>query len=376
MAGPDCIFPWSFDSRWIATVCAVSIIFVVGVIQVGPSRIYAKVSVFRRHLVNEARREFLACCFQRTTHGAVIKAEDEAAANGNSAASPRSATGYVRDGLEFAFEASWVLRIFMQQGVPVLLRVSIEALLPSMQNGVLMLYGEPSTRLLAPPHLGVFSISLILIGLVTILIMMPRHKGEGGRGWINWYSNFLNALCTISVAVRVVSQGAAVGFLVAADTLRLCLVTIFSSQLRSELESGGISVTLLYVSGFGMVLLQAVTVICIYTDSCAASSSWAGILFALYILYGALLLSGNRHVIFRTLWACCLHSRSSQPAESLEAQLVLQARPARERFAAANPMHAEPSAPAQQWFCSTCKWANSDQNRNSCSNPLCGAVRT
>ena len=256
-AGPGCIVPsWTFDSRWIATVAAVATFTLLGLIH--------------------------ACGQAHTPHP--------------SAAAPRTPSSVARAVAAFVAR-SWLLGAVTQLCGPILLRVCVEAMLSSTRasDGKTVLWGEPTTPLLEPPHQAVFAASAVLACLILLVAVLPSRD----RSWWNFASQALNLGCAFSVAVRVASERAAVGFLLGLDLVRLGCVWLTREELRAEFAGGVSDLGLFYVSAIVLVALQAIALGCAESQACAASGAWTGVLLAGCVLYAVLLVRGGGS----TLWA-------------------------------------------------------------------------
>jgi hypothetical protein len=241
--GPDCVVPsWSFDSRWTATVLAVTALFLFGI---------------------------LHACWQPPRDP-----------NAPAPPAPRSPSTFVHAVKAFVAE-SWLLSGVMQLCAPILLRVCVEAMLSATRasDGATVLWSEPTTLLFAPPHLGIFATSAVIMMLICLFAVL-RASSQDNSCWgvmARWdfTSSTLNLICAFSVAMRVWSERAAVGYLLGWDLVRLLCVWFAREEIKVEFKNGTTDLVLFSISAVVLIFLQAIALHCAESGTCAGKGAWS-----------------------------------------------------------------------------------------------------
>ncbi len=285
-AGPECVWAWSFEKRWTATVAAVAVLALLGIM----------------HALGETPAHAVS---------AAAAARTPSAAHANAAA---------------FIARSWLLSGVVQQCAPILLRVCIEAMLSATRasDGATVLWSEPTTLLHAPPHSVIYAVSAVLTTAIFVLAVVPIKQQdpapapEQARTWWTWASSLLKLTCAFSVAARVTSESAALALLLLLDLARLMLVWLVRGELESEFASSASVLRLFFASSASLLMLQAAALGCaLSSGACAGSAGFGSAFIAFCAIYAALLLCGGGPLLWlaaRAAW--CPECRRRVPHDS------------------------------------------------------------
>ena len=248
------------------------------------------------------------------------------------------------DGLGTAasFSSPSGVAVFASSGVIAVLRVCIESMLFSTRasDNEVVLWSEPMTLLLSPPHLGIFAASALLATLVLLAAFLRQNENaESVCGtcssldepqWAEFVRWRLDLACAAAVACRVISESAAVAFLLGLDLLRLGLSFCLKWRCGVQVHDGTyvpLATFLLallhhdgnfvFLAAFLLALLQAVFLGCaLSSGACAGSSGWSVALICVCGAYTVLMLYRGRFDLWAAAHAAWCPTFRLSPAHS------------------------------------------------------------